>query len=177
MARIYIEKKGFDKAKMILGHLPKDLIKADERAKSRAITAARTQAIKSVRETYDAKSAGLRSSIQLQPREGMMISRGVPMELMKFKVTPRTPRRAIVQASVKRAGGSIGYAFVAEMGSGKVGVFRRAGQGRLPIRQLYSVSSAQMVGEPTVIESVSERAGEVYTERLMHEVDRIINRY
>lgn len=177
MAQIVIDKKGFDKAKRILEHLPKDLKLADERAKSRAMTAARVQAVKSATKIYDAKSTAIRSSILLKPRDGIMISRGAPMELFKFKVTPRVPGRGNVQASVKRAGGAIGYAFISAQKTGNVGVFKRVGKERLPIRQLYSVSSAQMVGEPTVIEEVTERAGEVYEDRLMHEVDRLINRY
>ena len=177
MAQVNVEMKGFDKAKLILGHMPKELDKASKRAMARAITAGREQAVKSATKLYDIKSPSLRSSIELKPQMGMMISRGSPMPLMKFKVTPKAPKREVVRASVKRAGGSIGFAFIARMENGQVGVFKRAGKDRYPIRQLYSVSSAQMLGEPTVIEDVNERAQEVYESRLMHEVDRLINRY
>lgn len=105
--------------------MPRELEIANKRATSRALTAARTQAIKGVRETYDAKSAGLRAAIDLNIDDGTMITRGSPTRLMKFKVSPTSPKRATVKASVKRVGGNIGYAFVARMPNGTVGVFSR----------------------------------------------------
>lgn len=177
MAEITIEKKGFERAMLMLGHMPDELENADKAATSRALSSARAQAVLSARNTYDVKAAELRASIRVSAGLGEMTSQGRPLALMRFKVSPRSPQRATVKASVKKASREIGHAFVAEMKNGYIGVYKRTGNSRYPIEQLYSVSSAQMVGEPTVIEATAKKATETYEARIQHEVNRIISRH
>lgn len=176
MAEIRISRGGFDKAQLMLSHLPRELEKADRLARSRAIQSARARAVESAQSLYSIKAAEIRSSITLRASEGIMTSRGRPIPLMKFKVTPRTMQRAVVRAQVKSSAKTLPDAFVTRMPNGNIGVYQRIGEKRLPIEQLYSVSAAQMLGEPTVVDDAREAAQEMYEKRIMHEVNRILSR-
>lgn len=172
------EVKQLEKASILLANYPNEYKKAVSLARGRALSAARTQAVKSSSKRYDTKSAEIRKSIILNNSNGQMITRGSPLELMKFRVSPKSPgRKSVVQASVKGKGGTIGYAFIGRMPNGHIGVYKRVGQSRYPIKQLYSVSAAQMVGEEVVMGEVEDKAKQVFEERLGHEVDRVISRF
>lgn len=177
MIEFRVDTKELEKARFMLQDKPSEFNKAVKRAQSRAISSARTEAVKEARETYDTKAATLRSSIILKKSEGTMISKGSPMELIKFKVSPNSPNAGSVRASVKKVGGQIGYAFIAQMPNGHIGVYKRTGKRNYPIRQLYSVSTAQMIGEDKVIDKTEKRAKEVFEERLNHEIDRVLTRF
>lgn len=175
--KLIAEISGVDESKSYLAMAPKKLALAQSRARSRALTAARQENIRQVRETYDAKSGGLRAGMQIDSIEGTLSIRGKPQKLIDFKVSPKKPQRGMVRASVKKSGNkAITYAFIARMPNGHVGVFAREypSAPREKIKQLYTVSAAQMGGEPKVLDKTIKRALEVYKSRLDHEVEFIL---
>lgn len=183
MRDIEVDTRLLESAKNMLIKVPKEFEKAVKMAENRAIESARTEATRQATKTYETKQASIRSSIDLIKGKGMLISRGSPLPLYDFKVNPKTPRtRATMTARVKRGGGgTIDRGFIARMKSGHVGVFERTGEltrtGRERIRELYSPSAAQMVGEDTVMDATTQRAKEVFEERILHEVDRVMSRF
>lgn len=154
-------------------------------AQKRALIAARQVIVKEVPKTYDVKAAAIRSGIDMDTKIGVLKFMGRPMKLIDFKVSPKTQSKKIVRASVKRAGGKISYAFVAQMSNDHTGVFRQVGYGKpnpprsnktgnIKIQELYSVSIPQMAGEYTILQSAMQRAQVVFKERFYHEVERLL---
>lgn len=177
MSFITTDTSGLARAEKLLKGVPGGFEEAVKRATGRALESARTQAVRSAVETYDTNQAVIRGSIALNKGAGQMISRGSPIELMKFNVSPKGPKRAMVRASVKKRPTTLSRAFVAQMGSGHIGVYERVGASKLPIRLLYSVSAAQMVGEVDVLLDVEEKASETFEKRLAHEVYQVLSRF
>lgn len=70
-------------------------------------------------------------------------------------------------------------AFVARMGSGHVGIFRRTGgstaNGGDALEELMGSAVPQMLGNPEVAEELSQQSMEKFEERLDHEVLRLLN--
>jgi len=166
-----------------LSHIPGAAPQAIANAINRASETARTEAARKVRELYYIKHGDVISTINIKkatPSDlaAAVISRGSPIALTKFQVTPRQPqpgRRTPVIARVKRGGGGpVASAFVARMASGHVGVFNRVGQSRFPLTQRYGPSVPQTLGSPTVNQWVEQKATEKLDERLDHEINRIL---
>ena len=68
-------------------------------------------------------------------------------------------------------------AFIAQMNSGHIGIFERETAKRLPIKEFMGLSGAQMVQNEVVMDQLSKEAQEKVNERVMHEIDRILNGY
>ena len=161
----------FDKLK----NSDKQLEKALYFAKNRALNTVKTELARGVPKEYDTKQKTIRDRTRVNKNTGEVSVKGSPIRLFKFRVTPTSPRRQLVTASVKRAKKSLPNAFVQQMRNGTIGVFERAKKSRYPIKQLYSVSAPQMAGNEEVLESAMERASIVFDERLDHEIGRLLN--
>lgn len=158
-----------------LKNADKQLEKALYFAKNRALNTVKTELARGVPKKYDTKQKTIRDRTRVNKNTGEVSVTGSPIRLFKFRVTPTSPRRQLVTASVKRASKSLPYAFVQRMGNGTTGVFERVGKSRYPIRQLYSVSAPQMAGNEEVLEGAIERASIVFDERLSHEIGRLLD--
>lgn len=153
----------------------KQLEKALYFAKNRALNTVKTELARGVPKKYDTKQKTIRDRTRVNKNTGEVSVKGSPIRLFKFRVTPTSPRKQLVTASVKRASKSLPNAFVQQMRNGTIGVFERVGKSRYPIRQLYSVSAPQMAGEQEVLEGAMERASIVFDERLSHEIGRLMD--
>lgn len=153
----------------------KQLEKALYFAKNRALNTVKTELAKGVPKRYDTKQKTIRDRTRVNKNTGEVSVTGSPIRLFKFRVTPTSPKRQLVTASVKRASKSLPNAFVQQMRNGTIGVFERVGKSRYPIRQLYSVSAPQMAGNEEVLEGAMERASIVFDERLSHEIGRLLD--
>lgn len=153
----------------------KQLEKALYFAKNRALNTVKTELARGVPKKYDTKQKTIRDRTRVNKNAGEVSVTGSPIRLFKFRVTPTSPRREIVTASVKRVRKSLPHAFVAQMRNGHIGIFERSTESRYPISQLYSVSAAQMAGNEEVLEGAMERASIVFDERLSHEIGRLLD--
>lgn len=153
----------------------KQLEKALYFAKNRALNTVKTELARGVPKRYDTKQKTIRDRTRVNKNTGEVSVTGSPIRLFKFRVTPTSPRKQLVTASVKRASKSLPNAFVQQMRNGTIGVFERVGKSRYPIRQLYSVSAPQMAGNEEVLEGAMERASIVFDERLSHEIGRLLD--
>jgi hypothetical protein len=77
-----------------------------------------------------------------------------------------------------KSGGTTPFedAFVADMKNG-LGVFERVTSRRLPVQEIMGLSAAQMVGNPEVMDGLEEEVQELVNERIIHEMNRILNGY
>lgn len=153
----------------------KQLEKALYFAKNRALNTVKTELARGVPKKYDTKQKTIRDRTRVNKNTGEVSVTGSPIRLFKFRITPTSPRKQLVTASVKRASKSLPNAFVQQMRNGTIGVFERVGKSRYPIRQLYSVSAPQMAGNEEVLEGAMERASIVFDERLSHEIGRLLD--
>lgn len=158
-----------------LKNADKQLEKALYFAKNRALNTVKTELARGVPKKYDTKQKTIRDRTRVNKNTGEVSVTGSPIRLFKFRVTPTSPKRQLVTASVKRASKSLPYAIVQRMGNGTTGVFERVGKSRYPIRQLYTVSAPQMAGNEEVLEGAMERASIVFDERLSHEIGRLLD--
>lgn len=150
------------------------LERAIYRSYRRASQSAKADIVKNIPNIYDIKSATLRTKMSSKIKDDELQIKGSPIDLFKYKVSPNAPRQEVVHASVKRMGGNLDHAFIAKMGS-HIGVYERTGKKRFSVRQLYSLSAAQMSEEPQVLESAMLRASQVIGERFDHELERLLN--
>lgn len=193
--RITAAKEQLERAEKLLEHIPGAANKAASRALNRATTNARANMVRSVRDNYTAKAGDIRSTMTVKKSsvsrlETEIKSSGDPIRLIKFKVNPKTVngrRRTPIRVGVKRGGQTaIKKGFIARMPNGSMGVFERlgrfktassgryAGKRREVIEQKFGPSVPQMIGNEKVLDYVSDAATEMFNDRLLHEVNRIL---
>lgn len=168
-------------ANILLSHVKNGASVAINAALNRTIDGVRTDATRAVTATYDIKSKDVRDVMKIKKStvstlEAAVSATGGPIPLMKFKVKTGNPGMPL-RASTKRSGGKdIPTAFVATMKNGHIGVFRRTGGSRYPIKELYGPSVAQMLGEQNVQQGIMDKASERFVERLDHEIGRVMDK-
>lgn len=134
----------------------KQIQKAAARSLNRAIVSVRAEASREVKKTLNAKAADIKDAIDLGKASyndslasmyATVTVTGKPMPLVAFLETVQTlitPRGSYQQVYVRvKKGGQrklVEGAFVATVGNGHQGIFRRIGDKRLPIKELYSTS-------------------------------------
>ena len=82
---------------------------------------------------------------------------GTPVPLGKFPHI-QTARGVSVRVNVGGATKRIKSAFVATMGNGHVGVFRRKGKARLPIQELWTTRISDVMKDQGVIPAIETKA-------------------
>ena len=181
---ITLRAEHIERLEEMLRNAPAQVNVAAARAINRAAYAARTQAGRSVRETYTVKHKDVISTIRLHKKatpadlNAEIRSRGSTLKLMKFKVTPSSPqpkRKRPIKVSVKKGSNkTIKNGFVARMSNGHMNVFTRTTKKRFPIRGHYGPSVPQMLGNESVTRFVERKANEVLDNRLEHEINRLL---
>lgn len=180
---ITISADQIERAEILLKRVPNGAPKAVVAALNRASQGARTDAIKKARERYHIKAKDVRNTMQItkatyNDMTTTIRASGSPIALSRFKISPTKPvkrrKKPVVARVVRGAGGPIVKVFVARVKSGHVGVFKRAGKSRLPIKQLYGPSVPQMLGHESVTKYLEEKALERLEERFEHEISRLL---
>lgn len=82
---------------------------------------------------------------------------GKPVPVINYG-SPRQTRKGVTVSINKGKRVLIRHAFIATMRSGHEGVFKRTGKKRLPIRELYSSSVADVGSDAGYLESVAQKA-------------------
>jgi hypothetical protein len=181
---------------------------ADEKVLKPAITrglmAGKTAAGREIRRTYhiSAEELGKRGFMKYEnpvKKDGGIIGTlmysGAVIPLIKFKVSPQTPKNGVTpSAAVLKASSLVSFSgeknvFVGQTQAGHTGVFQREegkystkrGTGKNKhtesIRQLYAPPAPKMMGNEQVIQAVEDRVNEVINQRIDHEIERLLNNY
>lgn len=172
----------FKEVEQELGEYKSKAPVALSRAINRAASNAKTNASKKVREKYNIKAKDVNSTLKItNANKGSLMaivkSTGERIPLIKFKVSPATPRAKnppkVLQVEVKKGGlKSLVGAFVANVNGNKV--FKRTTSARLPIQQLYGPAVPQMLGTYSLKDFIENEATKVFDQRLDHEIQRIL---
>lgn len=156
------------------------------RAFKRSGTAMRTQAIEVVRDETTIGLAAVRKAIPAP-----MLTRGTGTsvilrisgkEIGLINYTPkRTPQGVTVQVKKSKGRKLVRHAFLATMKSGHKGVFVRktVGEkmvGRLPIKELFSTTVADMLNNETVLRRILRHGANTFSKELTHEIKFRLNK-
>jgi hypothetical protein len=179
--------QAFDRAQEMLGHIPGAFEKAISGAMSRANTAVKNETIRGITKVYDIAPADIRDrkrtviSVGTQKASDGIIGyirySGVALPLYRFGVTPtRSGTGQFVHARIRQDRQRERYddAFIAIMNSGHTGVFERIGINRFPIREEVGASVAAMAADSGVQDSAEAKFEETVTNRVEHEMHRIL---
>lgn len=182
---IEITSEQIDRIHLLLGGIKDAPQKAIYNVLNRAVTTVKTASSKEVRKTYKIKHGDLTGNQNVRIAkagpshlEAAISFAGNLIPLMKFNVTPKQPQHKIVSASVLNGGKSkLIHAYVANLGKYGVGVFERETSARDSSKQLYGPSTAHMVENDNVLNSVQVAAMDTIDKRVEHEISRILNGY
>jgi hypothetical protein len=166
------------------------VFEAARKAGNTTLRRSRTEADRRVRAERNLKAKFVKSGLRMQfpSRRGIRSGRermrwelgfsGKSVPLIKYKGTRKTKRGVTVNVSGRRE--KIQDAFIATMDSGHRGVFKRKGESRLPIEELFSTrvsDVAQNTGfVPAVHEFVQERFNEEWRRLAEVEIERARNK-
>ena len=194
---IEVSEQTIDRIHTILAGVEKADEKVLKPALARGLMAGKTAAGKMVRQTYhisagDFNSRGyMRYNSVTKNGDGIIGSieySGGVIPLMKFKVSPSTPKKKTTpSAAVLKASSLVKFnrqknVFVAQMKSGHIGIMERQkgtvspATGKEKLKELLSPAVPQMVGNEKVMQNVEERVNEVINQRIEHEIERLLSK-
>ncbi|MDO5784722.1 MAG: phage tail protein [Eubacteriales bacterium] len=173
-------------------------------AMNRGLIAARTQAAKEIKERYDIKTGNLRTYQTIKLRRagqagsdivGEITFSGTKIPLYRFHPSPATRRytnryvngkagakiTAPVSATDARESGKhkLNRGFIATFSSGHTGIFYRTNgktrTGKTKLKEYFGFSVADMLAYEPAMDAVYERAQEITSKSIDHELYRILN--
>lgn len=172
-AELRFDASDFTRIGAAIGRLPADI-------KARAITSAMqrvakmgaTQVVKRAAERIDIPQKFVRERTFAYQSSGDAVIRVKSDWISLYKLGARQTKRGVTV----RARGSYKSAFIAGMASGHVGVLKRVGKDRLPIRELYGPNPANDIdSSPDLYEQlIAKVAEENVLPRIIHELGRIL---
>lgn len=198
---IEITSDAIERVGTLLADVPKGAERVFANAMNRGLGRVKTQATKRVKEVYTVQSKALQEATKIRVNKastgnltGYVSFSGVKIPLYKFKVTPTKPGTGKqVRAAVEKGGGGTPFedAFIALMENGHTGVFERTGEQGIKSRlakykqnshtekisEIYGLSAAQMIKNENIIDGLEKEAQELVNERIIHEMNRILNGY
>lgn len=184
----------------MLAHIPGAAEKAVSRALNAALAKAKSEVLRGAKERYTVSPAEFNRGVKLlkaSPKRlrAAMLVRGAPLRIIKFKVKSKPTLSEVVRSQVKQWP----HGFIAKVGS-HVGLFVRTGVWtksertktkessigvsrsrvgaslmREKIREITTVSAAQMAGYYEIIEATLVLAGEKLEHELARQVDLFLS--
>lgn len=183
MSILRIDMRAIEQAMEELSHLDGALEPALAASLNKAVTSARNEAIKRVKRRYTIEDDGLKNQVKIRKArnnalEAYFTNSSRPNPIDKFATSEKTPdprrRKPIAAEVIFGERHELEDSFVAEMQNTKIGVFRRVGRARLPIKMFYGPSLAQMLGHESVVNPTEDKAAQVMSKELESRVDRVI---
>ncbi|MBE6012088.1 MAG: hypothetical protein E7234_05975 [Lachnospiraceae bacterium] len=185
---IEITSEQIEKVHLLLNNIPRGAEKALSSVISRANNTVKTEVIKGITDVYSISQKNIRAdtNIKMQTKNtgdgivGTVLFAGYKLPLYRFNVSPKKPsQKSMVKASLMKSNTQTPFehAFIAQMKSGHIGVFKRDTGKRFPVSEYMGLSTAQMARNSVVLEKVEEAAQETINKRIEHEISRILNGY
>lgn len=182
---------GLNEIEKMLGGMEKKASNVLYNVVNRVASNVRKNISKEVLKKYGIKSADVKETITTKrPSKAnptsLITSSGSTIPLYKFRAKPKDiistkgikiKKRPKVKAKVLKTSSlkTIKNAFLAQMSSGHIGLFRRIKESR-KIKELHGPSVPQMVANDEVSKSIFAEAEVTYNKRLNHEINRILGR-
>ncbi|CAI2936143.1 phage tail protein [Aminobacter niigataensis] len=177
MVDVHVDASDFTDLSRAIARLPEEIrVKAASRAMRRVADMARSRIVKRSAERVDIPQARVRAlttaHMNAGGRTAEVVMRSGWIPLFKLGAT-QTAKGVRVKMR-----GSFRSAFIAKMGSGHAGVFRREGKDRLPIRELFGPNPAHDItnNDQVYVQVLAEVIESHLLPRYLHEVDRLLPR-
>lgn len=197
MIQADIDVEGIKELEKRLGKLKSKAPIALRNAINEAATYANTEAKRGIADNYEMAQKNVKETFRIKKAtisklSARLTSRGGPIALSKFKVSPThivkrgkrgkqkgKPDPEVYKVSVKKSTGSRPLsgspkAFLAKMGTGHIGVMERVSNRRFPLKQLYGPAAPSMMKNDAIIGRIQKGAAERMRERLDHHVEGIL---
>ncbi len=164
-----------------LNGMPQNIPKAIARAMNRAIASVKTEASRSLRAKYTLKNSTILETLQIRkasPNDlvAAMLSRSnvASLPLNRYKVSPKSDttgnnRQVVKVTKVKGNPFKVDKGFI-----WRGNVFRREGNGRLPIKKLTGPTVPQLLNSEALVPVLSDKAESTFMKRLDHEVTALL---
>jgi hypothetical protein len=185
MSYITVEEVGsqrLDRLNKVLAGIPGGAVKAGYNALKRAGQKANTKSGQFVAARYTLSKSQFMSHVTQKTKvsggSGGIASlslsyAGSVIDLLEY--TTRISKTGGISVSVKKGGGgTFPHAFVASM-YGKTNIYERTGTSRFPVKQLFGPSAGSLMKNEEIIEEMSEVIDETFSERMEHEMLRLLN--
>lgn len=157
--------------------------KSTAKAINKALPKIKKAAVDRVNEEYLVTKPNINKTIKVD-KAGMTLSafirsKGRPIALTKFRVTPKRPpkrkgRTVVAQVMRSGGGGAIPNAFIARMRSGHIGAMYRKGADRYPIGQFHGPSVPSMLGSAKISAFVGDKAEQELQKQMELTLDELI---
>lgn len=173
MISIEVRNQDVEKLEKTLAGFAGDKIAACiDRATYRGALHARKVAIKQIRSIYTIKSGELRSAAPIK-RSGLVSTIDIKGPFLPVEHYRAVSRAKGIFVTIKKGSGALVPMSFSKGGKG--GVFRkRIGPKRYPIEGLHGPAIPQLYGNKAVVELMEQEGMNVYAERLMHELERLV---
>jgi len=178
--------KQFKEVERYLREYPEKMAQHVAESMNRAVAAMDTQIRRGISQRYQVTQKQIKAHSRSRKATARLLTASVTISdsaksawpMYDFKVNPRgvnPRRRRPLQISILRGKAeTFRHAFIAKMKSGHEGVFEREkGAGRLPIKELFSVTPAVMASQSVVAAEVEKAGYATFEKRLTHAIDRM----
>ncbi len=173
--------ENLDRAMQILAGLGETVTrKAVSSAIRRAMDSARAELKRSVTQEYTLSQKTFLANVWYKNSVKNDYSVSVAycghvIPLINFNTKVSSDGRVTAQVKRSSTPQALTRAFKSEV-NGHVGIFEREGDERLPIKELYGPSVPQMMySNEEVLDAATDKAVEVFDQRLDHEIDAFLN--
>nr|DAE21220.1 MAG TPA: minor tail protein Z [Caudovirales sp. ctkvU4] len=175
------------KAEKFLKNIPNGIEKAVKRSVSEAAKGVKVDMARAASKNYNVTVAKAKSTVSIakgsDAMKAIVASKGRPIALKNFNPKPghvqyKGRRNRPVTVTIKKKNKKVVKGgFVASMDTGHIGVMKRLGQSRLPIKELYGPSVPQMINSEEVRNEIEEKAKARLAKSFAHNADRILKGY
>ena len=179
MFDIKLDPRQLEKVESALSQFPDKFPKAVAFAVNRSLAMTKTEQMRRTTAMYTVARGKLAESINVfnaNPGNlvGKINSKGGMIGLDHFKLNPKTRRKTMVSAVVKKGeGGDLPNAFIA-YSDRRLGAFTRETGKSLPIKRRMGPSAPQMLGELSILDYLQGFMEEKFNIRIDHELGRIL---
>lgn len=172
-----------DRAKNLLAGIDSGAQKAIGSAIKRTATAAQTLAAKEIHAEYSIKSSDFKKHTRAERKiiheNGTttlaIMFHGVHIPLIEFDTKIGKDGRVYTRVKRTSAKEALNHAFRANIG-GRIGIFERETEARIPTHELQGPSTAQMMSYNEDLQKrIGEKVVETFESRLEHETTAILN--
>lgn len=190
--KVTVDDTATDKARLFIESFKDQAMPAVCKSLNRAANGMRTDAAKEARTIYNVKASAVKKAAEFRKAsfgkpEATVNFTGKYIPLIAFSPYPSRPKvyaKAGMTVKVKATRKRVRGAFVAQMKSGHIGVFKRKkgdyGRNKKPylqrIKELRSVSIPQMISNHKVSSQLQSKAVLRFNKNLDHEMNYLIQK-
>lgn len=179
---VSIDVKGLKEGLVKIDALVVGTQKSTAKAINKALPKIKKAIVDRVNEDYLITKANINKTIKVDKAgttlSAFIRSKGGPIALTKFRVTPKRPPkrkgRTVVAQVMRSGGGAIPNAFIARMRSGHIGAMYRKGADRYPIGQFHGPSVPSMLGSAKISAFVGDKAEQELQKQMELALDALI---